>query len=131
MLIPPLYGLEERSPYYARRLIEFSLSLPSNSPAERLGLKGALNLCFREQLGVDFTKREKRAFPSAPLPAWLRASIIERLELVVEVGILRADYLSELRRKFEAGRERAARETWQLFVLSCWYRAQILQTSVL
>jgi asparagine synthase (glutamine-hydrolysing) len=127
--LPPLYGLEERSPYYARRIVEISLSLPPRSPVEKIGLKGPLNLCFRDQIGVDFTKREKRAFPSAPLPEWLRASIVDRLETLVDARIIRKDYLTRLRAKYNEGRERAQREAWQLFVLACWYRAQILGES--
>ena len=126
-VIPPLYGAEERSPFYDRRVIEFSLSLPFTGEPGAFRNKGILKNCFDNLLAVDFSEREKRAYPRAPLPSWLRESIIGQLNGLVEEGILKAGYLQKLTKKFSEGRKRAQIEVWQLFVLHCWYEIQIKQ----
>lgn len=81
---PPLLGIEERSPFLDTQFASFAVSMP---PKFR-GFESAdfdhapLKQCFRETLQVDFSQREKRVFPSLPLPPWLRQAVLPRAEAI-------------------------------------------------
>ena len=128
--IPPLYGQEERSPYFDTQMALLCASFPaafdgSRSPdMERSIIRAA----FRDLLPSDFDRRPKRAFPNAPLPAWLKQLLVPGLQPLVDDGIVKPEYLLWLDKNCKKGRPRAWREAWQWFVLSCWYQFQIKQT---
>ena len=125
--IPPLYGAEERSPLFDRQLVNFALSLPPDQAGPLRGGSRILATCFQDSLQIDFSKREKRAYPKAPLPAWLTKSIIGQLGGLVDEGLVNRAYIDKLAKNYKEGRKRAEMEVWQLFVFYCWYEFHIKQ----
>ena len=127
VFIPPLYGAEERAPFFDREVVDLALSMPVAEGAPVRKSESFLAACFKDQIQVDFNQREKRAFPSTPLPTWLAESLIQRLEGLVEEGIVNQGYLERLGKKYREGRKRARLDAWQLFVFYCWYEFHIKQ----
>ncbi len=110
--IPPLYGFEERSAFFERRLVEFSMAAPPVPGDDRHGSKPLVKGSFQAPLGVDFNQRHKTAYPSAPLPSWLRDSMLPSLNGLVAEGLLQGRYVSKLAQRYEQGSKRARKEVW-------------------
>ena len=127
--IPPLVGCDERTPFLDTKIASFIVSVP---PTHR-GLESGedrllLHRSFADELGIDFKQREKRGFPGTPLPAWLQRMVIPSLEVLVDDGIIKREYVAWLEKNSRQGRKRAQKEAWQWFVFNCWYQYQIKKT---
>ncbi len=127
--IPPLLGCDERTPYLDTQIASFIVSVP---PIHR-GLESGenrllLQASFGDQMGIDFKQREQRGFPGLPLPGWLQKMVIPSLEVLVDDGIIKREYVAWLKKNSQTGRKRVDREAWQWFVFNCWYQFQIKQT---
>ena len=107
--------------------MNFALSLPPDQAGPLRGGSRILATCFQDSLQIDFSKREKRAYPKAPLPAWLTKSIIGQLGGLVDEGLVNRAYIDKLAKNYKEGRKRAEMEVWQLFVFYCWYEFHIKQ----
>ena len=128
--IPPLLGLEQRTPFTDSQLLSFAVSVPAKFrglDSEQFD-KALLKECFRDALQVDFNQRELRGYPSPPLPAWLRQMLVPSLKPLVDDGLMRATYLTWLDKNVKLGRKRAEGEAWLWFVFNCWYEFQIKRT---
>ena len=127
--IPPLMGLDERTPFLDTRLAAFVLNVPPKfKGSESAGLEKALPYAWlHDALQIDFRQREKRAFPSAPLPFWLSQMLVPSLRPLVDDGVVREEYWHKLNREFQQGKKKAKLRAWQWFVFSCWYQIQIKQ----
>ncbi len=128
--MPPLLGLDERSPYLDARLASFAVSVPAKFKGidSKAFDKALLKECYLDVLQVDFNQREHEAFPSAPIPDWLNRILVPSLKLLADDGIVTRSYLRWLDKNILQGRRRASSEAWQLFVFNCWYQFQIKQT---
>ena len=121
--IPPLLGCDERTPYLDTQIASFIVSVPPNhrgleSGENRLLLQGS----FGDQLGIDFKQREQRGFPGLPLPGWLQRMLIPSLEVLVNDGIIKGEYMAWLEKNAGTRRKRVDKEAWQWFVFNCWYQ---------
>ncbi len=131
--LPPLLGLEERTPFIDTGMVLLSISIPpafwglESKEFERAPLKEA----YRKALNLDPNAIVKGAFPSAPQPAWLQRILVPSLKPLVDDGIVRAGYLDWLEKGIKQGRNRAKTEAWQWFVFNCWYQYQIKGTDPL
>ncbi len=92
-----------------------------------VGDSGIVPSCFQNLLQTDFSQREKRAYPSTPLPSWLSESLVQQLQGLVDEGLVNRRYLDRLAQKHREGRKRARMEAWQLFVFYCWYNFHVKQ----
>ena len=125
--IPPLFGFEERTPYLDTKMVELALSVPSrfkgleSAEFERAPLREA----FGDILETDFGQREKRGFPRAPLPSWLRQILLPSLKPLADDGIVTPKYLTWLEKNVALGRKRAQKEAWHWFIFNCWYQVNI------
>jgi asparagine synthetase B (glutamine-hydrolysing) len=126
--MPPLFGQEQRSPFRDTKLVTLQLSVP---PRLR-GMESAeyekrlWKRAFEDLLPAGLSEREKRAYPAAPKPAWLKAILLPRLRVLVEDGILRPGYLEWLGTKLDKGR-RGEFESWHWFWFAWWYVRTIRQ----
>ncbi len=127
LFIPPLYGAEVRSPFFDKEVVDLALTIPAHEDGPMLGDSGIVPSCFQSLLQIDFGQREKRAYPSTPLPSWLSESLVQQLGGLADEGLVNRRYLDRLAQKYQEGRKRARMEAWQLFVFYCWYNFHIKQ----
>ena len=121
-------GIDIRTPYMRRELMDFALALPVRYKADRTMGKILFRKAARRWTGAEIAQREKRGFP-VPVRRWMRlepwkTQITDALtgetarrvlDFVDREGILRAFY---------AGADETLwKQIWEMFVLIRWYDA--------
>lgn len=120
-----MHGLELRSPFLDRAVIEFASGLPDRQRIRGRELKTLLKRAFSDLLPPEIVNRPKMGF-GVPLPAWLRGrwrGPLEEALLSPGARILqwvRADAIRSKIRDHTAGRADHGHALWALFVLARW-----------
>lgn len=119
-----LHGVEIRTPFLDKEVIEFASVLPVEARVRGLTTKPFLKRYAREYLPGSIVNRRKRGL-SVPLSVWLRGPLHEwarsRLgsEGLAQAGVNTGEALALLA-EHERRREDHARAIWTLAVLSEW-----------
>ena len=119
-----LHGVEIRTPFLDKEVIEFASVLPVEARVRGLTTKPFLKRYAREYLPRSIVNRRKRGL-SVPLSVWLRGPLHEwarsRLgsEGLAQAGVNTGEALALLA-EHERRREDHARAIWTLVVLSEW-----------
>ncbi|MBI3318378.1 MAG: asparagine synthase (glutamine-hydrolyzing) [Candidatus Omnitrophica bacterium] len=121
------HGLEVRSPFLDRALLEFSASLPDEWKASGMRTKVLLRETFSDLLPPSIQRRGKMGF-GVPLGSWFRTRWRGPLrELLLSPGCRSARYLKQERiagliRQHEERQRDAGHPLWLLLTLEVWLR---------
>lgn len=120
------HGLETRSPFLDRALVEFVARLPDD--LKRRGRRGKLLLrrVAAPLLPPDILRRPKQGF-GVPVGAWFRGELAAMARDVLLTrprlaGLLRADAVRRLFEENASGREDRGHALWTLLTLELWLR---------
>jgi asparagine synthase (glutamine-hydrolysing) len=123
------HGLEVRSPFLDRELVEFALTLPTSARMRGLTLKRVLKDAVRDLLPPDILKRRKRGF-GVPLDRWFRsdlaaytASMLGSPSAYVK-DHLRPEGVDRLLREHKEGTCDHGHAIWALLTLEVWLRKE-------
>ena len=118
-------GIDIRTPYMRKYLLDFVLTLPVKYKADRNMGK----LLFRESaqryVGSEIAFREKRGFP-VPVRKWMRLEPYKTQILDTLTGSLARDTLAcvdvegILTAFYAAGDDGVWKQIWEMFALICW-----------
>jgi asparagine synthase (glutamine-hydrolysing) len=125
------HGLEARSPFLDRALVEYAATLPD--AFKRRGLRGkrVLREAARGLLPAETLKRRKRGFV-VPLGSWFRGELRPMLHDLLLGGprLAARVRVSEVRRlvgEHESGRANHGHRLWALLTLELWLRRHRLE----
>ena len=127
------FGVELRSPFLDRELIDFGARVPS-----RLKLEGVERTKRLFRMGMEgilpdvINHRKDKLGLSIPLKNWLRdeSRIAARLaqacspEALDEVGLFRPDAIARMLREHRERRANHSQRLWGIFVLQLWLRGR-------
>jgi asparagine synthase (glutamine-hydrolysing) len=119
------YSLECRTPFLDYRLVEFALNLSQDLKMNRQQLKILPTLLLKDLLPSELFDRPKRGF-SIPLSQWLqnewRHLIDDYLseKKIRQHGVVNAEVVNEIKRKFFSGQTYLYNRLWNLVVLHRW-----------
>ncbi len=122
-----LHGLEVRSPFVDRDLIQFAASLGDNDLIGPRGGKRLLRDAFANSLPSGVFSRKKRGF-AVPIGAWLRGPLRSMLrDLVLADDSLASEWFDPtavglLIEDHEAGRQDHGHALFALMMLELWWR---------
>lgn len=123
------HGLEVRSPFLDRELIELSLRLPPSTKARGLSLKRVLKAAVADLLPDEILHRRKRGF-GVPLDRWFRDDLASFMHGTVgapDARVRRHLVGSEVDRLLgdhAAGRRNHGHALWVLLTLEVFLRKQ-------
>ncbi len=123
-------GLEARSPFLDRRVIELAFSLPLDMRIRGRHKKYLVRRLLREYLPADLVERPKRGF-TAPVAYWLRNELRGELETrldratVARRGFFEPERVRTLIDEHLSGARDHAQLLWALLVLEWWIAHQI------
>lgn len=123
------HGLEVRSPFLDRELLEFALLLPTSARMRGITLKRVLKDAVRDLLPREILKRRKRGF-SVPLDRWFRSDLAPYVDSMLGVpsarvkNHLRADGIDRLLEEHRAGSGHHGHAIWALLTLEVWLRKE-------
>ena len=129
-------GLEARSPFLDRRVLELAFSLPLDMRIRGRQKKFLVHRLLREYLPADLVDRPKRGF-TAPVAHWLRHELRGELETrldqgtVVKRGFFEPKRVRMLIDEHLSGARDHAQLLWALLVLEWWIAHQLEGHSVL
>jgi len=118
-------GLEARSPFLDRRVIELAFSLPLDMRIRGRHKKYVVRRLLRDYLPAELIERPKRGF-SAPVAHWLRNELRDELERslsasnIARRGFFEPKRVSSLVREHLQGGRDHAQILWALLVLEWW-----------
>ena len=118
-------GLEARSPFLDRRVIEIAFTLPLEMRIHGRHKKHLLRRLLRDYLPAELIDRPKRGF-TAPVAHWLRHELRDELERslgkenVVRRGFFDSNRVSTLVQEHLRGTHDHAQLLWALLVLEWW-----------
>jgi asparagine synthase (glutamine-hydrolysing) len=127
------FGLEMRTPFLDRDLVEFGTRFPSRLKLERIERTKRL---FREAMeGVlpdEINHRHDKLGLSIPLKNWLRedGGIAARLaeacapEALAEAGVFRPEAVEMLLRRHRERRANDSQRLWAILVLQLWFASR-------
>jgi asparagine synthase (glutamine-hydrolysing) len=119
------WGLEARSPYLDRDLVQFALGLPTDLKVRGLETKWLLKRVAERLLPASLVRRRKRGL-SVPIARWInrglrgdtdRVLARDRLEAV---GLFDGALVARLLSEHRTGRADHARALWPLIVFERW-----------
>jgi asparagine synthase (glutamine-hydrolysing) len=127
------FGVEARSPFYDRDLVEYGARIPAALKLE--GVERTKRLFRKAMQGIlpeVINSRKDKLGHSVPLKNWLRgdgplaASVAEVLgpASVRARGIFRPDAVRRLLEEHRARRHNHAHRIWSMYVLEHWFRAR-------
>jgi asparagine synthase (glutamine-hydrolysing) len=122
------HGLEVRSPFLDKDLVEFAFRLPRDARMKRLTLKRVLKDAVRDLLPPEILKRRKRGF-GVPLDRWFRTEIRPYVaEMLGAPGAQVKQYLKPegvdaLVAEHEGGKNHG-HVLWALLTLEVWLRKE-------
>lgn len=119
------HGLETRSPFLERGVVELSTRIPLGGKLGRDGGKVVLRECLARRVPRQLFERPKHGF-SVPLDAWLRGPLRDWAEALLDarrlaaeahfdVGVVRAAWNDHL-----AGRASNGHQLWSVLVFQAW-----------
>lgn len=123
------HGLELRSPFLDRDLVEFAARLPDSLKVRRGTLKWVLKESVRDLVPTSILSRGKMGF-GVPLAAWLRGPWRPLLEdRVLADGSplndwVRAEVVADMVGRHVAGTVDFSHQLWSLITLDAWLRKQ-------
>jgi asparagine synthase (glutamine-hydrolysing) len=124
------HGLEARSPFLDRALVEHAASLPDGLKRRGRAGKRVLKAAARGLLPPETLRRRKQGFV-VPLGAWFRGELRERVgDLLLDhprlAGRLRRGAVERLVHEHQQGAADHGHRLWALLTLELWLRAQSL-----
>jgi len=129
------HGLETRSPFLDRRVVEFAMRIPANWQMKSRRIKYITRKLGERYLSKELLYRKKQGF-GFPLGLWLRESLRPLIEntvaqsRLVEAGVFRREEMARLVREHVEGKIDHNYRLWMLFNLELWYRHYIDRQSV-
>lgn len=131
------FGLEGRSPYLDRALVEFAARIPTSLKLRGTTLRYLQREVARRFLPPALLQRDKQGFSTA-LPYWLREALREALAALLQRSTLAADgyfqqaALSDLIAEHYGNGHRIdhSNRLWMLLNLELWYRLFIRRESM-
>ena len=133
LLLLRRFGIEARSPFYDRELVEYGARIPASKKLE--GIERTKRL-FREAMeGVlpdVINHRKDKLGHSVPMKLWLRGDgpLARRVAKVLSPdairarGLLRPEPVQRLLEEHRARRHNHSHRIWALYVLELWLRAR-------
>lgn len=127
-------GLEARSPFLDRRVLELAFSLPLDMRIRGSQKKHIVRRLLHEYLPAELIERPKQGF-TAPVAHWLRHELRDQLqthlgkETVIRRGFFDPDRVSALVDEHLQGTHDHAQLLWALLVLE-WWQTHHLQKGV-
>ncbi|WP_333820015.1 asparagine synthase (glutamine-hydrolyzing) [Ohtaekwangia sp.] len=121
------YALECRCPLLDHHIVEFAFSLDPSLKSKGGKRKWLLKELLREYLPNELIDRPKWGF-SIPLARWLKNDLRYLIDqylnddVVEETGLVRAEYVSQLKKEFVAGKDYLYNRLWVLLVLHKWMK---------
>ena len=121
------HGLEARSPFLDRALLEYVFSLPDAMKLQWGRTKVVLRRAFADLLPAPIMRRGKMGF-GVPLQRWLATDLRPLVEdlLMSPTARLRRyvdqAYVRELWQAHQAGRADHSHQLWTLLTFECWLR---------
>jgi len=123
------HGLELRSPFLDRELVEFAAALPDRVRTPKGRSKGLLREAFADLLPAEILRRPKRGF-AVPLPLWFRTSWRPYLEETLlapssRIGAwLDPEKVRGVAAEHLAGTRDRSQELWALLTFELWLRGR-------
>ncbi len=121
------YALEARSPLLDHELMEFAASIPADLKVRGREKKWIFREALRGWIPDDILDRPKQGF-SVPIAEWFRHDL---RDLVHDVlldphtlgrGYFRADTVTSMLGRHDAGAESETKPLWAMFVFELWQR---------
>jgi asparagine synthase (glutamine-hydrolysing) len=123
-----MHGLEVRSPFLRRSIVEMAFSLPIEEKLRRGSNKWILRKILSKYMGTDFAERKKQGF-GAPIDEWLRApqsrdrvwSTLDKSAALgnwLDIDLVRQHVLEFYDEK--SSHWRAGQRVWVLYCLERW-----------
>jgi asparagine synthase (glutamine-hydrolysing) len=122
------HGVEARSPFLDRELVEYAASLPGRYKVNG-GSKRVLRAALRDLLPADVLAGPKRGF-GVPLDAWFRGPLADPAREVLlgkaarERGLFRIDMVEKLIDGHVRNRVAAHEPLFTLWVLERWFQQE-------
>ncbi|MEP6617719.1 MAG: asparagine synthase (glutamine-hydrolyzing) [bacterium] len=124
------FGLETRSPFLARDVIEFAATLPTSLRLHGFHTKYLLKRLAERYVPREAIHRRKRGFV-IPLASWLRGDLARHVSATLDTprffdrGWFRPDAVRALLREHANGTHDWADRIWTLMVLEIWARVTL------
>ena len=121
------HGLEARSPFLDRALLDYVMSLPDSMKVRWGRTKVILRQAFADLVPPAILRRGKMGF-GVPLRAWFSRDLRQTLQEVLLAGDARLrrfvdqDYVRQLCAAHVAGRADHAHRLWTLLTFEVWWR---------
>lgn len=126
------HGLEPRSPFLDRDLVEFAMSLPASRKIRGLGKKVFLRDVMRQRLPDWVLRTPKKGF-GVPIGSWLRTvwkspfqDILSQSRLVQDGWLSRSVIANWTQEHLSKTRDHGYR-LWNLLILETWYRQLVVK----
>jgi asparagine synthase (glutamine-hydrolysing) len=120
------HGLEVRSPFLDRELVEFALRLPASAQRRGMAGKVALKRALAGVLPRDILHRRKKGF-GVPLDRWFRTDLRTYLETMLGAGArvrahVRGDALDAMLGEHQSGAANHRDSLWAILTLEVFLR---------
>jgi asparagine synthase (glutamine-hydrolysing) len=121
------FGLETRSPFLAREIVEYAATLPTSLRLHRFHTKYLLKKVAERYVPRAAIYRRKRGFV-IPASRWLRTDLAPYVTAALDTpqfldrGWIRADTVRQLIREHQQGTRDWTDQLWTLLVLEVWAR---------
>ncbi|HEX9633340.1 MAG TPA: asparagine synthase (glutamine-hydrolyzing) [Gemmatimonadales bacterium] len=123
-------SLELRVPFLDHQLVEFAVNLPDAYRLRGSEGKYLLKKLMEPRLPREIVYRRKQGFP-VPIAAWFRGPLRHRVAEVLlddrsrQRGYFRPQYVEEIIRRHQSGRQDLSRRLFALLALELWHRKYI------
>jgi asparagine synthase (glutamine-hydrolysing) len=124
------FSLETRVPYLDHRIIEYALNISTDLKYKNGTAKYILKEILYQYVPKKFFDRPKQGF-AIPLEKWLnkelRFLIEDNLskEVIEKYGIVKFEYVAQLKKEFFNGKSYYYNRLWLLIVLHKWLRVNV------
>ena len=127
------FGLETRSPFLGREIVEFSATLPTELRLRHYRTKYLLKRVAERYVPREAIYRRKRGFV-IPASLWLRTDLARYVNAALDTpqfldrGWVRPDAVRQLLREHADGSRDWGQQIWTLLVLEIWARLTLDRT---
>jgi asparagine synthase (glutamine-hydrolysing) len=127
------FGLEMRTPFLDRDLVEFGARFPTGLKLERVErTKRIFRQAMEGVLPDEINHRRDKLGLSIPLKNWLREDdrLAARLaaacspDALAETGVFRPEAVEAMARRHRERRANESQRLWAILVLQCWLRGR-------
>lgn len=124
------FGLETRSPFLSREIVEFTATLPTSLRLHRFHTKYLLKRVAERYVPRQAIHRRKRGFV-IPASRWLREDLARHVTATLDTprfldrGWIRPEAVRTLLREHRDGTRDWGSQIWTLLVLEVWARVAI------